>query len=103
MTGITPPEFTFSGRCVDCPPIMRRPTIRFAYCTGMRRSERSDKHDERNHRDHHDQQDHQYRDRECAPCLGLGLIDQFADTRRQTSHDTRKKSADSCRCRYRGP
>ena len=43
MTGITPPEFTFSGRCVDWPPIMRRPTMRLAYCTGMRRSLRSTK------------------------------------------------------------
>ena len=41
MTGITPPEFTRRGRCVDCPPITLRPTTRFAYCTGMRRSLRS--------------------------------------------------------------
>ena len=43
MTGITPPELTFSGRCVDWPPIILRPTMRLAYCTGMRRSERSTK------------------------------------------------------------
>ena len=41
MTGITPPALTFSGRCVDWPPIIRRPTTRLAYCTGMRRSPRS--------------------------------------------------------------
>ena len=41
MTGMTPPEFTFSGRWVAPPCVMRRPTIRFAYCTGMRRSDRS--------------------------------------------------------------
>src|SRR5665213_3896667 len=34
MTGITPPELTFSGRCVDWPPIILRPTMRLAYCTG---------------------------------------------------------------------
>ena len=43
MTGITPPEFTLSGRCVDCPPMILRPTTRLAYCTGMRRSLRSTK------------------------------------------------------------
>ena len=43
MTGITPPELTFSGRCVDWPPIILRPTMRLAYWTGMRRSERSTK------------------------------------------------------------
>ena len=43
MTGITPPELTLSGRCVDWPPIILRPTMRLAYCTGMRRSERSTK------------------------------------------------------------
>ena len=41
MTGITPPELTLNGRWVDWPPISRRPTIRLAYCTGMRRSLRS--------------------------------------------------------------
>ena len=41
MTGMTPPELTLSGRCVDWPPIMLRPTMRLAYCTGMRRSLRS--------------------------------------------------------------
>ena len=43
MTGMTPPELTLSGRCVDWPPIILRPTMRLAYCTGMRRSERSTK------------------------------------------------------------
>ena len=43
MTGITPPEFTRSGRWVDCPPMILRPTTRLAYCTGMRRSLRSTK------------------------------------------------------------
>ena len=41
MTGMTPPAFTFSGMWVDWPPIIRRPTTRLAYCTGMRRSPRS--------------------------------------------------------------
>ena len=41
ITGITPPEFTRSGRWVDWPPITLRPTTRLAYCTGMRRSLRS--------------------------------------------------------------
>ena len=37
MTGITPPVLIFSGMWVDCPWYMRRPTKRFAYCTGTRR------------------------------------------------------------------
>ena len=41
MTGMTPPVFTRRGRCVDCPPMIRRPITRLAYCTGMRRSARS--------------------------------------------------------------
>ena len=41
ITGITPPAFTRSGRCVDCPPITFRPTTRLAYWTGIRRSLRS--------------------------------------------------------------
>ena len=43
MTGITPPEFTRSGRWVDWPPMTLRPTTRLAYCTGIRRSLRSTK------------------------------------------------------------
>ncbi len=43
MGGITPEVFTFSGRWVVVPPIMRRPTTRRAYCTGMRRWARSTK------------------------------------------------------------
>ena len=38
MTGITPAMLTLSGMNVLEPPIMRRPTTRLAYCTGMRRS-----------------------------------------------------------------
>ncbi len=34
---MTPAWLTFSGRYVDVPPYMRRPTMRLAYCTGMRR------------------------------------------------------------------
>ena len=41
ITGITPPALTLSGRWVDWPPIIFRPTTRLAYCTGMRRSPRS--------------------------------------------------------------
>ena len=41
ITGMTPLVFTRSGRCVDWPPYMRRPTTRFAYCTVMRRWPRS--------------------------------------------------------------
>ncbi len=37
MTGMTPAWLTFNGRYVDVPPYMRRPIMRFAYCTGMRR------------------------------------------------------------------
>ncbi len=37
MTGMTPAWLTFSGRYVDVPPYMRLPTMRLAYCTGMRR------------------------------------------------------------------
>ena len=37
ITGITPAWLTFSGRYVDVPPYILRPTIRLAYCTGMRR------------------------------------------------------------------
>ena len=43
ITGMTPPALTFSGRCVDCPPIIRRPTTRRAYWTGILRSPRSTK------------------------------------------------------------
>ena len=38
MTGMTPAMLTLSGMKVLVPPIMRRPTTRLAYCTGMRRS-----------------------------------------------------------------
>ena len=37
ITGMTPAWFTFIGMYVDVPPYIRRPTIRLAYCTGMRR------------------------------------------------------------------
>ena len=37
MTGMTPAWLTFSGRYVEVPPYIRRPTIRLAYCTGIRR------------------------------------------------------------------
>ena len=43
IIGITPPEFTFKGRWLDWPPIMRRPTMRRALWMGMRRSLRSTK------------------------------------------------------------
>ena len=39
--GITPEVLTFSGRCELCPPYMRRPTTRLAYCTETRRWPRS--------------------------------------------------------------
>ena len=35
MTGMTPAVLMRSGMCVDWPPYMRRPTTRFAYCTGI--------------------------------------------------------------------
>src|SRR5450756_1357733 len=38
MTGMTPAMFTLRGMYVLAPPSMRRPTTRFAYCTGTRRS-----------------------------------------------------------------
>jgi len=66
MIGITPPEFTLSGRGVDWPPISRRPTIRLAYCTGIRRSERSTLDDERHHRDHAPDQQRQRGNGESA-------------------------------------
>src|SRR6478735_3702166 len=37
MTGTTPAMLTLIGMYVDVPPYMRRPTMRLAYCTGMRR------------------------------------------------------------------
>ncbi|SIM41756.1 Uncharacterised protein [Mycobacteroides abscessus subsp. abscessus] len=37
MTGITPAWLTFSGKYVEVPPYIRRPTMRLAYWTGMRR------------------------------------------------------------------
>ena len=37
MTGMTPAWLTFSGMYVDEPPNILRPTIRRAYCTGIRR------------------------------------------------------------------
>ena len=52
MTGMTPPELTLSGRWLDWPPIMRRPTMRRALWMGMRRSRALDKDDEGHHSDH---------------------------------------------------
>src|SRR5665648_248862 len=54
MTGITPAMLTLSGMKVLVPPIMRRPTTRFAYCTGTRRSPVviDDPHDDRQSDDH---------------------------------------------------
>ena len=37
MTGMTPAWLTFNGRYVDVPPYCRRPTMRLAYWTGIRR------------------------------------------------------------------
>ena len=37
MTGMTPAWLTFSGMYVEEPPNILRPTIRRAYCTGIRR------------------------------------------------------------------
>ena len=37
MTGMTPAWFTLSGMYVELPPNILRPTIRRAYCTGIRR------------------------------------------------------------------
>ena len=37
MTGMTPAWFTLSGMYVDEPPNILRPTMRRAYCTGIRR------------------------------------------------------------------
>ena len=37
MTGMTPAWLTFSGMYVELPPNILRPTIRRAYCTGIRR------------------------------------------------------------------
>ena len=37
MTGMTPAWLTLSGRYVEVPPYILRPTMRLAYCTGMRR------------------------------------------------------------------
>ena len=39
MTGRTPDMLTLMGRNVLWPPYIFRPTMRLAYCTGMRRSE----------------------------------------------------------------
>jgi hypothetical protein len=36
MGGITPDVLILSGRCVLCPPYIRLPTTRLAYCTGIR-------------------------------------------------------------------
>ena len=37
MTGMMPAWLTLSGMYVEEPPNIRRPTMRLAYCTGMRR------------------------------------------------------------------
>ena len=37
MIGMTPAMFTRSGRYVEPPAVMRRPTMRFAYWIGIRR------------------------------------------------------------------
>ena len=37
MTGMMPAWLTFSGMYVEEPPNILRPTIRLAYCTGIRR------------------------------------------------------------------
>ena len=41
--GMTPATLTLSGRCVDCPPYIFRPTTRLAYWTGICRCPRSKK------------------------------------------------------------
>ena len=37
MTGMTPAVLMRSGMWVDCPPYIRRPTMRLAYWTGILR------------------------------------------------------------------
>ena len=88
MTGITPPEFTFSGRCVDWPPIILRPTMRLAYCTGIRRSRALDVDDEGDDRDHADDQQDQSSGTVKAPqaCVA-DLLVEVRDAARQADDD----------------
>ena len=54
---MTPATFTFSGRWVDWPPYIFRPTTRLAYCTGIFRCPRSKKTIDRDDRDDDRQDD----------------------------------------------
>ena len=90
MTGITPPEFTFSGRWLDWPPIMRRPMMRRALWMGMRRSDRSTK--TINATTATMPATSSQHDQECerAPGVGLDLLHQFHHAAGQTGHDAGK-------------
>ena len=66
ITGITPPALTFSGMCVDWPPITRRPDHALGVLHRNAPLAALDQDDERHHRDHH-HQDHDQRDR--APLM----------------------------------
>jgi hypothetical protein len=87
MTGMTPPEFTFSGRWLDWPPIMRRPTMRRALWMGMRRSERSTKTMNATTAIIIASKSSNCHDGERAPGVGLDLLIQLAHTARQAGHD----------------
>ena len=74
MTGMTPPEFTLSGRWLDWPPIMRRPTMRRALWMGMRRSQRSTKTMKATTATMPTSQQQHREEGERAPGVGLDLL-----------------------------
>ena len=84
MIGITPAVLTRSGMCVLCPPYIFRPTIRFAYCTGIlrcawviRTTTRGDEHHDGGHDDEDDQVERPWSD-------GAERVD---DLVREAGHD----------------
>ena len=90
MTGMTPPEFTRSGRWVDCPPMILRPDDALGVLHRYSAFAAFHEDDERDHRDHqHDQQQHG-RNGERAPSLGLRLFVQIGDASRQADYDAGK-------------
>ena len=87
MMGMTPPELTFSGKWLDWPPIMRRPTMRRALCTGMRRSARSTNTMNATTAIIPTSKTIDKEECECTPGAGLDLAGHFTDAAGQTGDD----------------
>ena len=91
---MTPPAFTRSGKCVDCPPITLRPTTRLAYCTGMRRSLRSTYTMKATTAIINDDQKHHQRERKRSPGGVFRLVNRSATPRGRPKTMPAKISSD---------